>query len=75
MCQYCEKTFTGDANLTMADDKIDINGHTEFFLETFIDYKKDSVTIKTNLTNMGGFEIASTKMKISYCPICGRHLS
>lgn len=72
MCEYCDKTFTGDINKEMVELEIDVNGYRMFGVHTCIEDSDENAVINTYLTDQFGRCFTNRAVKIRYCPVCGR---
>ena len=72
MCKYCEDLFTGDCNESLVDIRIPIIFNTQMLnVDVFINDDELEVYVDCDST---GYQVAKSKIKIEYCPMCGTRL-
>ena len=72
-CKFCGELFNGDCNDSIMSGTINkfevFNGY-DIFVDLFITDNE----LELYLDDSGENEILKKKIKINYCPICGRRL-
>ena len=71
MCKYCEELFTGECNETILEDRLNVCNIDFVGVEVFIN--DDELELYLD-TIPSGETISRKKIKIQYCPFCGRKL-
>ena len=76
MCKYCDNTGYGNANECLTEVNLHATGgyHAAFLFGSmsFIDSDETGVYLKEEITNGNSVVLAKSKVKIQYCPVCGR---
>jgi hypothetical protein len=70
-CNFCRECNTGNCNEDLILHEFDYNGMNLFNVQVFLD---DGPSIELYLDNSNGDSLCSKKVKIEYCPMCGKKL-
>lgn len=72
MCIYCEELFTGNCNESLLESRISMFNNTPMIdVDVFINDNELEVYVDCIHTDE---QIAKSKIKIKYCPMCGTRL-
>lgn len=76
MCKYCDNVSTGIANELMINEYIEVNGLTMYSIQTcLVESVNHNSYIETTYKTLGQMPISKGRIKIQYCPVCGRKLT
>ena len=74
MCKYCKELFTGDYSKDLIDTKVKINKAIPFCIQTYLADHEGKAYIVTDLSDKDYNVIASKRIAVHYCPVCGRKI-
>lgn len=73
MCKYCGELFTGDSNESLLENRIAMF-NTQMIIDADVFITDDELEMYVEFTPTDE-QIAKSKIKIKYCPMCGTRLN